>query len=1458
MNTKLRLISMRPLSGMALAVLIPHGAHAQNAPDVRTLPAIELGLLPLLVIGALLLASVVFLFVFKARFTKANRELKDLATELEHARQRFTETSQTLEKTEQDLKKTTQRYQSILYDAEVGMFRMDLDGKCTYVNSALQKQSGLYPKKALKEGFQSAIHPDDREQFDQAWRAFTKNNEPFALSFRFLLAKGREVHVACRANKIFNERKDVESYVGWVSDVTAFHEEHLREEASIEHYARFVNETIEGYYHLAPDEPIPLADSPDAMAAAIMEQMKIASCNETFAALYGASPSALEGNGIDALQGGCGPFKNNDSIKKLIEADYRLIDLESIRQDLRGNRLNLLNNAIGIVEDDKLVGIWGSHRNISQQKREMEELSSQTRFMHRILDGLPADVHAKDTRCRYLYVSRKLAERTGISQENWIGKTIFEVMPATPRDHDKNAIDVMKTGKLNRMERPYEARKKSGWMETIQIPLVSDDGLVEGVVGLSLEITERKKKEEEALELRKQLERKLRNRTDELQKSQDEYVKTANALRDTNKELQIRAAELETQRHEFNQQLEEYKHAETLLRRNEETLLTHQKQLEDQLSSRLSELEAETNKRKKWEDLLAIKENELQKLEELSNERSRQLEEKIAQHRKAEENLEASQAGLEKLQQELSSLTENHKTEFGAEHEARTAAESQLRKTNALLQTVQTRIQTLTEQHATELEHEVEERKAATTKLIQSAEELDELKHRFNERIEEATKALKKELAQKQIHEKSLRQQGKDLEVRIKELEKTLAAKIQENNTLIQAREEDEAQRLQVEQKLEQLDTHQKQLIERATQRLNLNIAEIRLEEVKLRRAVGDLQEEKEELETIAKSRADELAKATTEQEKLSSALSDAKEKLEQLKKEQSKLVAKETQNIQGELKALKQTEIDLRQQEDQLRKKAAGMEESINKLTANLKAEIRNRETIERELAELQVAFDTGQDNVAALIKEKTKELNEQIAQHRKNEESLKKNEQALKQQADKLQEIIEARTNELTEAQKEREKAELELAQVIDRSGKDARQIEVQIAEIKQEHLAEIKRIKDEHKELRQKEKYYRTLFQASADAFLQIDPKSGKIRSANLAAARLFGEETTKSLVERTIDMLSPKQQPGNASSSDMAKARLHSALESGHESFEWEFVKADKAVFHGLVSLSTIQIEEKELVLAVIGDISALKERQVELQKTIEEAHAANRMNSKVVDEVNETVKISLQPVIESAVVMEKSENLTDEQKDGVAAITRNCRTLIDTMNYRRELTHLTDGSDEVEYAKCDLHQLIKELDQQFSQRAETKKLFFAVSYAQYQSANNVPKFVETDEEKVRKTLAILLGYALAHTEKGRLGLHAARKSDKDDAVSVSFELVYTGKKKQDELLSQVFGADSSDVVDMKYGLTLVPRYVRMLGGKIKLEYREGGITALTLDFPFKKAASEIVMPSQDGERKAGAA
>jgi PAS domain S-box-containing protein len=1474
MNERYETVNPIPVRAVPVATLIalaPVSGRAQTTGFIETLPG-NISTPAFIAISGLTFLGILLFFILKKRLNHVSLELDDVTRELSQTRSRLTETSKTLERSQLELKNTTERYQGILFEAGTGMFQMDLQGKCTYINSALQEMSGLYPKKALKEGLESAIHPSDLETFKAAWATFVeKDNVPFDHCFRFKHTKGREVHVICKAHKILNAKKDVESYIGWISDVTPFHEAQQEQQKITNRYATFIEHTVEGYYHLAAELPIPLA-APEQMAKEILENMKLVSCNNTFSAMLGESPSHLIGKTMNAIPGGCGPFKDIEMVTKFAEAQFSLMDFESVRQDPRGNRLSLLNNIIGLVEDGKLVGIWGSQRNISQQKREKAELTSQTEFMRRILNALPADVHVKDTRCRYLYASKKLADRTGIAQENWIGKTIFEVIPATPREHDKTAIEVMKSGRLNRIERPYEARGKSGWMETVQIPLMSEDGLVEGVVGLSFDISERKKREEQLRHHLRELEERLNQRTQELQKTQSELGQTAIALRSTNQKLRIRETEFENRSHEFKKQLEERKQVEQALRKNEETLLTRQTHLEKQLEHRAEQLAHETDKRKKWEELITIKEDELHKVEEAFSERQQLLARETELREKFESDLAATQSELSEArrtlellrkehEQQIAAMTENQKKEYGSAHEARARAESQLQKATAQLAQTQEKIKQMSDRHAAELEHEVAERKNATTKLVAVSEELDTLKHQFNERIEEETKRLKQEIAQKQIREKTMRQHEKDLDNRIKELEKSLNLKAREHDEQVQALEGAEVQRRQVEQKLDQLTKRQQELVERETQKMKLHIAEIRLEEVKLRTQVSTLEEANETLEAQLAKRVSELEQAKAREQQIAKTLAETQAHLHTVEKDIAAQVEKETGNLKGQLEDLKQTEAGLRRQEDILRKQSAELENQIHDLEEQLKVEAANRKAAEDKLGKLEVAFQAGQENVSKMVDEATSKLTAELQQHKQIIAGLQKDEASLQKEAVALEKTIQEQSQELTEARKAREQAEKELAETIARAGQDVKENEKMFAALKQEHAGEIQRIMAAEEDLRLSEKHYRSLFGSSAQAMLQLDPMSGEVQSANLSATALFGLESMESWSKQTLEDLSPSHQASQTPSKDMVRSHLHTALENNADTFEWEFHRADGTPFHTLVSLSLIETEKDRYMLAAILDISDIKQRQDELQQTLDEAYAANRLNSNVVDEVTESVQTALVPVVKKAAQLEKSESLPPEQKLDIAMINRNCRSLIDTMEYRHELSHLADGNDEVVPVKCDLHQLIKELDQQFAHRAETKKMFFAVSYAQYQSANNVPKLVETDEGKLRSTLSILLGYAMDQTEKGRLGLHAATKKKDDDAVDINFELTYTAAITDDLLLNRMFGPDATAETDeeaLKYGLALARRNVRLLGGEIALEYRDGDVTAITITLPLKKVASEIVMPSQNDEKAAGAA
>ncbi|MDF7800584.1 PAS domain S-box protein [Pontiellaceae bacterium B1224] len=1368
-------------------LLLPAVSFAQK-PTAIIIP-VQMSLMAYLIIGFLLVLSILMFFLFQRRYNNTAKELDDVIGELSITRNRLTESKQRLDTEKREHTKTTQRYSNILFDAEVGMFQMDLAGKCTYINDAFQEISGLYAKKAMKEGIESAIHPDDKKAFINAWDEFTeKKGATFEHSFRFIAAKGREVHAFCKANKILDGHKDVESYIGWVTEVTRFHDEVLLHQAETARFEHFVSETIEGFYKLVPETPISLDSKPEMISSEIMNQMELADCNDTFAAMYGSKSGEVLGKSIGELKDGCGPFNSTESIQAFIKAGYQSIDLESIRQNSSGNRIHLMNNVIGMVEDNKLVSIWGMQRNISQSKREKAELTSEVNFLQRILNSLPADVHVKDTRCRYLYASKKLADRTGIAQEEWLGKTIHEVMPATPREHDQLAIEAMKAGTLKRGERKYEAKDKKGWMENLQIPLISDNGLVEGVVSLSIEISDRKKKEEAALSKQVELETRLVNTQNALADSKKETSQTAVSLSTAVQKLKMVESAKINNEHEFRNTLAEQKRTEENLRRNEQGLLARQQQLEEQLGRRLAELELETNKRIKWEELLAIKEDELRKLEENLAQLTEHYAQETTRREYAESTLEHAQASLDKARGKVAELMENrereleklnseHSRELESEQIKRKKAEKHLTRTKEFLESTQEQVKRMTDQHADELEKEVAERKTSAEKLIKSMEELDGLRNNFNQRIESETKSIKRELAKKQIHEKALRRHEKDLENRIKELENTLHLKSKEYAEQIQAREGAEVEKHQIEEKMEQLTKHQQQLLARETQKLNLNIAEIRLDEVKLRKRAGDLERENEQLEEKLRVRENFMEKARQEQAKTEAELKAAQARLKQLTGDQSKLISEETAELQRKLKAMQKTGEELKLRMNDLGDEKKQVEQNLDTRTEELSKAAREYRKVVDAYKATQQKLKELTEGQEELIARNTGELKAELKKFQRSEQMLKHKESELTDRINNQQGEIGKLNATLKDETDRRYEAE-----------KTLRELEVTLKASLEDTDS---RVLQQTQELTTKVEQYR-LNEASLTAELKMAEASVKMRDEALSELKAEREETQTRLKE----------------------------LET---------------------QLSNLR-----------------KEHQVEMKKSLAEAQKVSSMNDRLVDELNETIQDSLTPVVKTTLLLEKSGNLSEEQKRQLASANYGCRNLIDTMNYRAELTQLNAGNDGLAESEFDLHSLITGIDEQFSHRATTNKLFFAVSFAQYQAANNVPKRVIGDEEKLKKSLTILLGYALSKTKKGRLGLHATRKSADNETMNISFELAYTPVDKKDELLDGIFNSESEAVVDLKHGLTLARRYIKMLGGKTEMEYRDAGVTSLTINMPLKRTGSEIIMPGDDDEKQAGAA
>lgn len=114
-----------------------------------------------------------------------------------------------------------------------------------------------------------------------------------------------------------------------------------------------------------------------------------------------------------------------------------------------------------------------------------------------LIDCLPDVTWIKDHEGRLTLVNRAFAERYGISPEDAIGKTDFDIYPADKaaqlREED---LRVMATREPLRYESTLTVEGRERWVEIVKAPIMDATGAVSGTVGTSRDISARKSAEQ--------------------------------------------------------------------------------------------------------------------------------------------------------------------------------------------------------------------------------------------------------------------------------------------------------------------------------------------------------------------------------------------------------------------------------------------------------------------------------------------------------------------------------------------------------------------------------------------------------------------------------------------------------------------------------------------------------------------------------------------------------------------------------------------------------------------------------------------------------------------------------------------------------------------------------------------------------------------------------------------------
>ncbi|MEJ8568491.1 PAS domain S-box protein [Elongatibacter sediminis] len=120
----------------------------------------------------------------------------------------------------QALHSSERRFRELAEHAPVGIFLTDPRGSCIFVNEAWQQSTGLSQEDAIGDGWLTALHPDDRAEKVERWRAFVGGTDSFDLEYRFQHADGRTIWVSGNAVPFRNDAGQTIGYLGTTTDIT--------------------------------------------------------------------------------------------------------------------------------------------------------------------------------------------------------------------------------------------------------------------------------------------------------------------------------------------------------------------------------------------------------------------------------------------------------------------------------------------------------------------------------------------------------------------------------------------------------------------------------------------------------------------------------------------------------------------------------------------------------------------------------------------------------------------------------------------------------------------------------------------------------------------------------------------------------------------------------------------------------------------------------------------------------------------------------------------------------------------------------------------------------------------------------------------------------------------------------------------------------------------------------------